>query len=68
MRCGRPTVLTEDVLAQIAELRANGLGYGRIAQAVGIGKSTVARVLRESAFVARSQNSADSQGRARRLA
>ncbi len=42
---GRPTVLTEDVLAATAELRALGHGYGKIAQIVGVGRSTVARVL-----------------------
>jgi orotate phosphoribosyltransferase-like protein len=67
-RRGRPTVLGEDVLARIAELRAEGLGYGRIAQAVNIGKSTVARVLRNPAFVAPSQNPAEGEGRGRRLA
>ncbi len=43
---GRPTVLSDLVLARIAELRASGLGYGRIADALGIGKTTVRRVLR----------------------
>lgn len=60
---GRPTVLTDEVLAKIADLRALGMGYGLIAQAVGVGKSTVARVLRGSALVARSQNSQVDQGR-----
>ncbi len=63
MKRGRPTVLTEDVLVKIAELRAQGLGYTRIADAVGIGRTTVARVLRTSAPGLPSQNSQDTRER-----
>lgn len=60
---GRPTVLTEDVLARIAELRAAGLGYTRIADALRIGRTTVARVLKGATRAEPSQNSQVDQGR-----
>lgn len=42
---GRPAILSDEVLAKIAELRALDLGYGTIAQLVGVSRSTVRRVL-----------------------
>jgi DNA invertase Pin-like site-specific DNA recombinase len=65
-RRGRPTVLTEDVLARIAELRAKDMGYGTIARSVGVGKSTVYRVLHTPAFLERFQNSESAGGGDRR--
>ncbi len=62
-RRGRPSVLTDEVLARVAELRAAGLGYTRIAHALGIGRTTVARVLRNPAFLAQSQNQDVEAGR-----
>ncbi len=59
---GRPTVLTEDVLAKIAELRAQGVGYTRIADALGIGRTSVRRVLGKDAFGKPCQNSQVKQG------
>ncbi len=56
-RRGRPSVLNDDVLARIAELRAEGLGYTRIADALRIGRTTVARVLRTTTGGKPSQNS-----------
>ena len=64
-RPGRPSVLTEDVLAQIAELRGEGLGYGTIAERVGVGRTTVRRVLGKSGFGLPCLNSSDHQERVR---
>jgi len=53
---GRPSVLTDEVRERIAELRAEGLGYGRIADLLGIGRTTVRRVLGKSGFRKACQN------------
>jgi len=45
MKRGRPTVLTDEVMARIAELRGRGWGYKRIAWELKIGRTTVRRVL-----------------------
>ncbi len=62
---GRPTVLSDAMLARIAELRGDGLGYGRIADALGIGRTTVRRVLGKSGFAEPCQNSQVPDERAR---
>ena len=62
-RRGRPSVLTEDVLARIAELRGEGMGYGRIADRLGIGRTTVRRVLGKSGFGLPCLNSSEGEGR-----
>ncbi len=59
---GRPTVLTEEILARIAELRGEGLGYGRIADAIGVGRTTVRRVLGTTADGEPCQNSQVGEG------
>lgn len=60
---GRPSILTEDVLAKIAELRRQGLGYGRIADLVRVGRTTVSRVLGKSGFPEPCQNASEGDGR-----
>ncbi len=54
---GRPTVLSDEKLAKIAELRGAGWGYTRIADAVGVGRLTVRRVLGKDSFGKPCQNS-----------
>src|SRR5437773_660781 len=45
VRVCRPTVLTSEVLSEIARLREAGHGYKFIARELGIGRTTVRRVL-----------------------
>ena len=44
---GRTTVLTDDVKEEITRLSREGLGVRRIANAVGVSKSSVDRFLRK---------------------
>ena len=68
-RPGRPSVLGPRTSSpQIAELRGEGLGYGTIAERVGVGRTTVRRVLGKSGFRLPCLNSSEGEGRTRRLA
>ncbi len=60
-RVGRPTVLTDSVLAEIARLRGEGLGYRAIADAVGVGRTTVRRVLGKVPLRVGGQNSQEAK-------
>ena len=48
VRRGRPPIVTSEIAARILDLQGAGLGYKRIARAVGIGATTVRRVLRKA--------------------
>src|SRR5438094_299711 len=63
-RVGRPTVLTDEVLSKIGQLRADGLGYKRIAREIGIGRTTVRRVLGKAGDGEGGLNSSEAHGRA----
>jgi DNA invertase Pin-like site-specific DNA recombinase len=47
-RCGRKPVITEPVTKKVLELRAAGVSIRNIAKQVGIAKSTVQRIIKDS--------------------
>lgn len=58
---GRPLRLTQERIAEVARLRAQGLPYAAIAQRVGLPKGTC----RKAAYLARSQSAAFQTGEAK---
>lgn len=62
-RRGRPSVLSDEVLVETARLRGEDRGHGRIADAVGVGKTTVRRVIGKSGFGKPRQNSSEASRR-----
>ena len=44
-RCGRESVITPDLIGKVQELRRQGISIRKIAKQLGVGKSTVQRIL-----------------------
>ena len=44
-RCGRESVITPDLISKVQELRRQGISIRKIAKQLGVGKSTVQRIL-----------------------
>lgn len=44
-RCGRESVITPDLISKVQELRRQGISIRKIAKKLGVGKSTVQRIL-----------------------
>ncbi len=59
MKPGRPP-LSDEVRDLVLKLRETGMGYGAIAQKLGIGKTSVARIISHGKP---SQNSREEAGR-----
>ena len=58
-RRGRPSVLTEDVLARVAELAGLGKSHSEIARETGISRRSVLRVLNPCAKSAQGTNGSE---------